>query len=484
MRLEVHAGVVLAGYRVASLVGEGAMGAVYLAEEVSTGRRVALKLLAPELARDERFRERFLRETEFAASLEHPHIVRTLESGEDAGTLYLAMPYIEGSDLRELLRAEGRLEPERAVALVEQIAQALDAAHRGGLVHRDVKPGNILVAGEPPAEHAYVCDFGVSRHVSSVSSLTGDRGFVGTIDYVPPEQIQGGTMDGRADVYSLGCLLFECLSGARPFDRDSELAVVFAHLNEPAPRLSDLRPELPEVFDGVFATALAKAPDDRYSTCGELAAASRAALDGKTLPRRAGRRRSLLAGAAVAAAAAVTVGLVATRDTHTPAPSASTEITQTSISGVALGRPRDAYKRRFGGYQQLVLTEVDPAIPGLSFGQPEVAVYFRADREHADIITTWNRRLRTAAGVGPCSTIDELKQAYGEDVRPSPHALSPDGKTVYAYVVGRNLLFATQDQRTISAVALYRGSRNNQLNRPGSPQSWANFVAAVERPCK
>src|SRR5215213_8667931 len=277
MRLEVHAGVVLAGYRVASLVGEGAMGAVYLAEEVSTGRRVALKLLAPALARDERFRERFLRETEFAASLEHPHIVRTLESGEEAGTLYLAMARIEGSDLRELLRAEGRLEPERAVDLVEQIAQALDAAHRSGLGHRDVKPGNILVAGGPGAEHAYVCDFGVSRHVSSVSSLTGDRGFVGTIDYVPPEQIEGGRIDGRADVYSLGCVLYECLAGARPFDRESELSVVFAHLNEPPPRLTVVRPDLPAAWDRVFETALAKSPGERYATCGELVKAARAA---------------------------------------------------------------------------------------------------------------------------------------------------------------------------------------------------------------
>jgi tRNA A-37 threonylcarbamoyl transferase component Bud32 len=315
---EVRTGAVLGGFRVQSLIGEGAVGTVYLAEETSTGRSVALKVLAPELARDERFRRRFLRETELAASLDHPHIVQTLASGEDDGALYLAMAYVEGSDLRELLRSQGRLEPERAVKLVGQVAEALDAAHTAGLVHRDVKPGNILVAEEPAGEQAYICDFGLARHVSSVSSLTGERGFVGTIDYVPPEQIEGGTIDGRADVYSLGCVLFESLAGARPFDRESELSVVFAHLNEPPPRLSDLRPELPDAFDGVFATALAKRPDERHSTCGELGEAASAALRGKTFARRKLRRRRLLLGAvaALAAAGAVVGGLLVSRGAH------------------------------------------------------------------------------------------------------------------------------------------------------------------------
>src|ERR687887_672476 len=293
MPAEVRTGTVLAGFRVRSLLGEGAMGAVYLAEGISTGQRVALKLLAPELARDERFRRRFLRETEIAASLEHAHVVRTLGSGQTDGQLYLAMAYVEGSDLRSVLRRDGRLGPERAVELVAQVAGALDAAHAAGLVHRDVKPGNILVTQGPEGERAYVCDFGLARHVSSVSSLTGERGFVGTIDYVPPEQIEGGRIDGRADVYSLGCVLYECLTGERPFDRETELSVVFAHLNEPAPRPSDVRPELPDAFDAVFETALAKSPDDRYSTCGELVAAARAALQGKVLARRRHRRRAL-----------------------------------------------------------------------------------------------------------------------------------------------------------------------------------------------
>src|SRR6185312_9876193 len=318
MRPPLLAGSVLAGFRVRSLIGEGAMGAVYLAEDLSRRQRVALKVLDPELARDERFRQRFLRESQVASSLDHPNIVTTFASGDEGGVLYLAMEYVDGVDLRELLRRNAVLDLERTIALLAQVASALDAAHAEGLVHRDVKPGNILVATEADGEHAYVCDFGLARHVSSVSSLTGERGFVGTIDYVPPEQIEGGTIDARADVYSLGCVLFQCLAGERPFDRESELSVVFAHLNEPPPRLTDLRPELPEAFDDVFATALAKDPDERYSTCGELMAAATAALRGKTfVRRRVHRRRLLLAGAAVlAAVAAAVAGLLIAGGSH------------------------------------------------------------------------------------------------------------------------------------------------------------------------
>ncbi len=310
MRTPVLSGTMLAGLRVKALIGEGAMGAVYLAEEISGGRRVALKVLAPELARDERFRQRFLRESAIAAGLDHPNIVRTIASGEEDGVLYLAMDYVEGADLRELLQREGTLDSQRAVDLIAEVADALDAAHAVGLVHRDVKPGNILVAEDDSGARAYVCDFGLARHVSSVSSLTGDRGFVGTIDYVPPEQIEGRQLDGRADVYSLGCVLYQCLTGTRPFDRESELAVVFAHLNEPQPRLSDVRPDLPAAFDTVVATALAKSPDDRYSTCGELARAADAAMRGKTLAPRRVRRRLLLAGVVAFAAVAAAVAAV------------------------------------------------------------------------------------------------------------------------------------------------------------------------------
>src|SRR3954468_5854334 len=295
---EIQTGTLIADFRVERLIGAAATGSVFLAEDVRSGTRVALKILAPELARDARFRERFLRESTIAAELEHPNITRTLAAGEHDGLLYLAMAYVDGSDLRVLLRHDGTFAPARAVALVGQVASALDEAHRAGLVHRDVKPANILVASDPDGEHAYICDFGLARHVSSVSSLTGERGFIGTIAYVPPEQIEGGEIDGRADVYSLGCLLYECLAGAPPFAPDRELSVVFAHLNEPPPRLSDVRHDLPEAFDAVFAIALAKSPDDRYSTCGELAKAARAALAGKVVARRRVRSPRLAVAAA------------------------------------------------------------------------------------------------------------------------------------------------------------------------------------------
>src|SRR5262245_8901021 len=339
MRSEVPTGTVLAGFRVESPIGEGAMGAVY----VATGpdrQRVALKVLSPELARDERFRQRFLRESYLAASIDHPHIVRTIASGEDEGLLYLATAYVEGSDLRDVLRREGRLEAGRTLALLAQVADALDAAPAAGLVHRDVKPGNILVSPTPDDEQAYVCDFGLARHVTSVSSLTGDRGFVGTIDYVPPEQIEGGQIDSRADIYSLGCVFFECLAGERPFERDSELSVVFAHLNEPPPRVSEARPELPQELDAVFATALAKSPDDRYSSCGELVAAAQAALQGKTFVRRKlRRRRFLIAAAAVALAAAGTAGgLLETRGAGTTKAAAAIALRPNALNFVSDSR--------------------------------------------------------------------------------------------------------------------------------------------------
>ncbi len=193
---------------------------------------------------------------------------------------------------------EGPLPADRAVDLVGQVARALDAAHALGLVHRDVKPGNVLVTSTDTADHAYLCDFGLAKHVSSVNSLTGERAFVGTIAYISPEQIEGATIDARADVYSLGCVLFECLTGQAPFVRESELAVVYAHINEQPPRASDVWPGVPEGFDAVLAKALAKSPNDRYATCGDLAVASGSALRGEVQRRpRFPLRRRLVLGA-------------------------------------------------------------------------------------------------------------------------------------------------------------------------------------------
>jgi len=475
---EVLSGTVIAGFRLGALIGQGAMGAVYLADDLTPRRRVALKVLAPDLTDDERFRQRFLREASIAATLDHPHIVPTLTFGEEEGRLYLAMAYVEGSDLRELLRREGALEPERTLRLIAQVAGALDAAHAAGLVHRDVKPGNILLAAGVAGEAAYVCDFGLARHVSSVSSLTGDRGFVGTIDYVSPEQITGGAIDHRADVYSLGCVLFECLAGVRPFAGESELAVVFAHLNESTPLLSDVRPELPEALDGVFATALAKSPDQRYSTCTELVEAAQAAVHGEALrPRRPPRRRYAVGALAVLAAAGASIGgVLATRGgSSAPPPS----ISQSAIAGAKLGLTADAYKQRFGSWRAQTLTE--PDYPGFAFQDPKVAVYFPSKGARAIILTTWNRDYRTAKGVGPCSTLGQLKRAYGSEVRPSRWGMA--GGKIWSYTVGKNLLFAVRpDTEVVAAVALYDGGAP-RANAHGGAQAYANYVAQVEASC-
>jgi serine/threonine-protein kinase len=465
-------GTLVAGFRVESLVGRGAMAEVYRARG-DDGQIVALKLLDDGLARDERFRQRFLRESQLAKSLDHPNIVRTVTSGEDEGRLFLAMAFVDGSDLRGLLREDGRFEPERAVGLTEQVAGGLDAAHAAGLVHRDVKPGNILVETHEDGEHAYICDFGLARHVSSVSSLTGDRAFVGTIDYVPPEQIEGRAIDGRADVYSLGCVLYECIAGTRPFDRDSELSVVFAHLNDPPPKVTEDRPELPAAFDDVFATALAKSPDDRYSSCGELAAAARAALHGEVLAprRRPGRRAVGVAVLIAALVVAAVAGLLLTGN-HAEPPAT---ITPTSIAGARLGDPSALLTRMWGGGQTLAMTE-PPNYSVLTQRARNVSAYFIGAHDTTVELTTWNAADRTAEGIGPCSTVAELKKAYGTRLKPSPN--NTHNGIVYAWTLGKHLVFAMEfvpggkHPTTVGSVGLY-----------DNPLSWASFNASNDGPC-
>jgi YVTN family beta-propeller protein len=270
-------GTLLGQYLLGELIGRGGMGVVYRATHVHLGREVALKLLAPELSDHDDFRKRFLRESRLAASLEHPSVVTVYDAGEVDGMLYLAMRYVEGSDLAELLRQEGPLAPATALAMLDQVGSALDAAHSRGLIHRDVKPANVLIG----SGRCYLTDFGLTKRVSAGEASTGltrTGQFLGTVDYVAPEQIEGRAIDGRADIYALTCMLHDCLTASRPFPKDSQLAVIYAHLSDPPPRPTELRPELPAAIDDVVATGMAKSPKDRYSTCSELIGAARSAL--------------------------------------------------------------------------------------------------------------------------------------------------------------------------------------------------------------
>ncbi|MGH8909297.1 MAG: serine/threonine-protein kinase [Egibacteraceae bacterium] len=267
----------LPGYRIEGQLGRGSMGVVYLAEDVRLQRKVALKVLTPSLADDQRFRERFTRESQMAATLDHPNVIPIYSAGEEGGLLYIAMRYVDGRDLRAIIDSDGPLPLERTAAIVEQIAGALDAAHARGLVHRDVKPGNILVESREGQERSYLGDFGITKSLASGGGLTTTGQFIGTIDYISPEQIQGKPVDGRSDGYALGCVVYQCLTGVSPFPRDESAAIMWGHMHDEATPVTTLRPDLPPAVDRVVAKAMAKRPEDRYATCGELAAALRAA---------------------------------------------------------------------------------------------------------------------------------------------------------------------------------------------------------------
>ena len=277
---EVSIGSVFAGYRIESLAGKGGMGRVYRATQLMLGRPAALKVIAPELAGDGDFRARFERESRLSASIDHPNVIPVYEAGESEGRLFIAMRWVEGTDLRSLIANEERLEPARIVPIVEQLGDALDAAHAGGLVHRDVKPANVMLTETRGREHAFLTDFGLTKRTSSTTALTQAGHFVGTPDYMPPEQIMGEPADARADVYALGCLLFHALTGRPPYDRDSEVAKMYAHLHDPPPSAAETVPGTPVGLDAVITRALAKDAGRRYPSAGDLGRAARAALTG------------------------------------------------------------------------------------------------------------------------------------------------------------------------------------------------------------
>jgi serine/threonine protein kinase len=277
----VEAGETTGGYRLEAVIGRGGMGVVYRATQLSLGREVALKILQPEIARDETFRQRFIREARIAATIDHPNAITVYETGELDGSLFISMRYVEGPDLGRVIAESGPLDAKRAADIISQVASALDAAHERGLVHRDIKPANILIGS---GDHAYLTDFGIAKHHIESEGMTQSGQIVGSVDFMAPEQISGGAVDARADQYALGAVLYSALVGRPPYVRDSDIQTLFAHMNDPPPSVTADRPELPEQFDDVIARAMAKAPAERYATAGELAGAALAAAAGSALP--------------------------------------------------------------------------------------------------------------------------------------------------------------------------------------------------------
>jgi hypothetical protein len=402
------------------------MGVVYRATDLSLARPVALKLIAPEFAQDPGFRERFLKEPRLAASLDHPSLVPIYEAGEREGQLYLAMRWVEGSDLRQMLRREGRLSPDVTVNVLTQVAAALDATHRRGLVHRDVKPANILVDDEG---HAYLGDFGISGEAGTAGRMAG------TLDYLAPEQIRGDDVDGRADCFALGCVLHECLSGAPPFRRDSEGEALWAHLRDPPARLRD-HPEL----EPVIARALAKERDERYTDCEEMMRAAAAALGvAGTAPR--GRWLSgptlLVLGGSVLLAVASAAALVSSLGGDSEGPrSAALDVATNSVAAVGMrdtrvelavplpGRPTDV---ALSGGTAWVSTVDSASVTGVSARTSSITrtvpLPGRADAVAAGAGSVWV----ADAGRGVVSRIplgyEHVTQRFG--FRPSPRARLP-----------------------------------------------------------
>ena len=372
--IELADGDEFAGYRIERRLGRGGMGILYLGIEPGLDRRVALKLIAPEAAADEVFARRFAEESRIAASIEHPNVVPIYAAGEEAGVPFIAMRFVAGSDLGVRLAREGRLAPAPAVDLIAQIGNGLDAIHAAGLVHRDVKPANVLLSGGG-VEHAYITDFGVARNVATQSGLTQTGRFVGTLDYVAPEQISGGAVDARVDVYALGCLLYKLLTGQVPYPRDGEAARLYAHLNDPPPAPSLYAPEVPMALDDVVIRAMSKAPEDRYPSAGDLGRAARAALSGAAvaIPERtvatgaAATRETTAITAADPSTVTSAPSRAPTADAPSPPPTAATRRLASEDDGEGSGG-RTGRRRLFLAGGLLVVAVLAVAAIALSAG--------------------------------------------------------------------------------------------------------------------
>ena len=327
--MPIQVGSEVAGYRIDGLLGRGGMGMVYVAEHMLLGRKAALKTLLVELASDSDFKARFIRESQMVAAIEHPNIIPIYDAGEIEGTAYIAMRFVPGHDLDGLIKQQGRLSAQQTLSILDQAGAALDAAHARGLVHRDIKPANILI--EEGTGRIYLTDFGIAKEAGSSGGLTQPGFFLGTVDYAAPEQIEGQDIGPPADLYAFGCVLFECLAGRKPFVGATDIAVIKAHVLEPPPRLTGLRPDLPPAIDEVIARALAKQEGERYGSCRELIEAAQMALG------------SAAAAAAPIAAGSATpvVDSVAAAPLAAPPPTAAQEAPLPTAATAIVGRERE-----------------------------------------------------------------------------------------------------------------------------------------------
>ena len=408
-------------YDVRTRIGRGGMGEVYLARDTRLGRPVALKVLPERFALDERFRERLLRESRLAASLDHPNVVPVYDAGEADGRLFIAMRYVDGIDLKALLRDTAPLAPERVMNIADQLAEALDAAHQRGLVHRDVKPGNVLLDQQGDRDHAYLADFGLTQTPATAGPADGQ--FMGTVDYVAPEQIRGDVVDGRADQYALGCLLFECLTGSLPFRDRSEVAAIFAHLEEPPPVASERHEALPRAVDAVLARAMAKEPAQRFDSCRELVAATHDALGLTPRPRR--RRRWLVPVLALA-------------------------LVVSAMTAVALGVGRGAPASPAGPHGTLM--QIDPRTNRVR-GATSVPGYPQAVASTADGIWMGDFREGVLWRYDPSTRILQRISSNGE-----PRDIAAFGDQVYV---------AVDDNLSTGSVARYDAASGERIDSVG-----------------
>jgi DNA-binding beta-propeller fold protein YncE len=469
-----------AGYRIESLVGRGGMGVVYRAMQLDLGRAVALKLIAPEALEDEASRARFVSEARHAASIEHPHVVPIYAAGEANGTAYFVMRFVEGDDLRTRVRRDGPLASRHAAQILQSAAAALDAIHSAGLVHRDVKPANILLAA---GDHVYLTDFGLARVALARESSTGSGRWAGSLHYAAPEQIRGGRVDARADVYALGGVLVFMLTGKVPFDRESDEATLWAHVADPPPRPSAMRHGLPKAFDDVAARAMAKLPDDRYASAGDLGRAALAAAQGRRAPRRHGavaqgeaspsgaravpglrdeaptltasaalpgatrQRRRMLAGA-IAAAAVLALGV-----------------------GVLVARGGDAQQAAHAGAPRPAPASPSPTLspsPSPALKGAHVAARFTHVGDRPIAVLRVGRDLWvTSVGLPLITRLDPLsggRRAQGPNIGTGGVDLAAHGQTVWvANAYGRELLAVAAGSKRIIA----------RIPQPGQPMAIA-----------